>query len=103
MLHALIRGLRIDSDSAREYSMDPPSWSGPGREDSDEESSDGEVGGCCCWGFREVRISRTDLHSCANFECLRHDAFLTIFSKAGDTTWLNRESASEEAIPESGR
>jgi hypothetical protein len=28
---------------------------------------------------------------------------LTIFSKAGDTTWLNRESASEEAIPESGR
>jgi hypothetical protein len=28
---------------------------------------------------------------------------LMIFSKAGDTTWLNRESASVEAIPESGR
>ena len=104
MLHALIRGLRIVSDSAREYSWDPPSWSGAGREDSEgEESEEVEVGGGCSWGSGEVRISRTDLHSCPNFECLRHDAFLMIFSKAGDTTWLNRESASVEAIPESGR
>ena len=54
---ALIRGLRMDSDSAREYSTGPPSLSGPGIELSGSES-DGDRG-----DFEgEVSLSRRDLH-----------------------------------------
>lgn len=93
-LAALISGLRMDSESEREYSVRPPSWRGPGPEASGSVSVSVLVG--------EENFSRTDLHSWASLECLRHEAFLTIFSRAGEMTWLRRESASEEAIPEFG-
>ena len=89
---ALIRGLKMCSESASEYSTEPPSLSGPGTE---EESGSGFCG--------EFRRSMTDLHSAASLECLRHEAFLTIFSRDGVTTRLNRESTSEEAIPKFSR
>lgn len=95
---ALIRGLKMNSESASEYSIEPPSLSGPGTEESDSESATAEDdGGDDFCG--EFSRSITALHSLASLECFRHDAFLTIFSKAGVTTRLSRESASEEAIP----
>lgn len=65
--------------------------------ESGSDWAEGEVGGVED-GF--VRNSITDLHSWDNLECLRHDPFLMILSRAGMSTWFSRESASEEAIPE---
>ncbi|KAJ4875645.1 hypothetical protein Rs2_40663 [Raphanus sativus] len=39
---AVRRGLRMISDSAREYSAEAPSWRGLGREDPESESASGE-------------------------------------------------------------
>lgn len=48
--------------------------------------------------------SSTDLHSLPSLECLRHELFLIIFSRAGTRTLLiRRESTSGEAIPSVSR
>ena len=55
-------GLRIDLESAREYSIGPPSWSKPRPDESDSDSGSAPVGSSCSFGGR-LSFSITDLHS----------------------------------------
>ena len=71
-------GLRIDSESTREYSIGPPSWSGPGPDELDSDSGSAPVGSSCSFGGR-LSFSITDLHSWVSLECLRYEVFLMIF------------------------
>lgn len=99
---ALMMGERMSSDSVRESSVGPPSCRTPGEVSG---SDCGEVGvkGEGFLSGEVVRRSRTDLDSWTSLECFRQEPFLMIFSRAGMRTWLRRESASEEAIPNVGR
>ena len=55
-------GLRIDLESTREYSIGPPSWSGPGPDESNSDSGSALVGSSCPFGGR-LSFLTTDLHS----------------------------------------
>lgn len=83
----------MSSELDNERSRRTPGWD----DASGSDSVEGEAGAGLCLG--EVRCSITDLHSAASLECLRHEAFLMILSRAGTRTWFKRESAPEEAIP----
>ncbi|CAL5382807.1 unnamed protein product [Camellia sinensis] len=106
---ALMMGMRMNSESAREGSTGPPSWRTPGRDEVSR--SDWLLGVVVLSGVvglngvdfsGEVRRSRTDLHWWTSLECLRQEPFLMILSRAGVRIWFRRESASEEAIPGGG-
>ena len=55
-------GLRIDSESAREYSIGPPLWSEPRPDKSGSDSGSAPVGSSCSFRGR-LSFSITDLHS----------------------------------------
>ena len=55
-------GLRIDLESTREYSIGPPSWSGPGPDESNSDSGSALVGSSCPFGGR-LSFLTTNLHS----------------------------------------
>lgn len=85
-LQARIKGLRMDSESAKERSE-----SGPGREEDESGESGVELSGRVFW----ESLSRRDLHWWVSLEwALRQEADLMILSRVGMRIWFRREVAS---------